>query len=103
MAAGRLRQALRRRPLPVPRHRPAGVTFYTTDLVSEWKGNLFVAALGRHHLRRHVLEDGKVTGEERLLRGNDQRVRDVRQVTDGALWAVTDDVDGRLIRLAPRR
>ncbi len=49
------------------------------------------------------MEDGKVTGEERLIRANDQRVRDVKQAPDGALWAVTDDADGRLIRIAPRR
>jgi glucose/arabinose dehydrogenase len=72
-------------------------------LVPEWKGNLFVAALGGRHLARLVMEDGKVTGEERLLRGNDQRVRDVKQAPDGALWVVTDDVDGRLFRLSPKR
>ncbi|KQO76379.1 PQQ-dependent sugar dehydrogenase [Methylobacterium sp. Leaf88] len=82
---------------------PAGIAFYTADLVPEWKGNLFVSALGGRHLARLVMEDGRVTGEERLLRGNDQRVRDVKQAPDGALWVVTDDVDGRLIRLSPKR
>lgn len=60
---------------------PASIAFYTADLVPEWNGNLFVAALGGHHLARLVMEDGKV----RLLRGNDQRVRDVKQAPDGAL------------------
>ncbi len=81
---------------------PAGITFYTGDRVPEWQGNLFVSALGGRHLARLVMADGKVTGEERLLLSHNQRVRDVKQAPDGTLWVLTDDADGRLIRLAPR-
>lgn len=81
---------------------PAGIAFYDAPLVPEWRSNLFVAALGGKHLVRLALKDGKVSGEERLLLENNQRVRDVKQGPDGALWAVTDEQDGRLIRLAPR-
>lgn len=80
---------------------PAGITFYDGSLVPEWRGNLFVSALGGRHLSRLVLSEGRVTGEERLLLKNNQRVRDVKQGPDGALWVVTDDQDGRLIRVAP--
>jgi glucose/arabinose dehydrogenase len=49
-----------------------------------------------------VIRDGKVVGEERLLQDQRQRIRDVKQGPDGALWAITDDDNGRLIRIAPR-
>ena len=42
-----------------------------------------------------------VVGEERLLQDQSQRVRDVKQGPDGALWVLTDEADGRLIRFAP--
>lgn len=43
-----------------------------------------------------------MVGEERLLLKNNQRVRDVEMGPDGALWVVTDETEGRLIRIAPR-
>jgi glucose/arabinose dehydrogenase len=42
-----------------------------------------------------------VVGEERLLLGLDERIRDVREGPDGALWLLTDNDDGRILRLAP--
>ncbi|MET0293661.1 MAG: PQQ-dependent sugar dehydrogenase [Phenylobacterium sp.] len=80
---------------------PSGIAFYSGGLIPEWRGNLFVTALNGRHLARLVLDGDKVVGEERLLLEQKQRVRDVAQGPDGALWVVTDDVDGRLIRLAP--
>ncbi len=81
---------------------PSGATFYSGDLIPEWKNNLFVAALASQHLARLVMDGHHVVGEERLLLDQHQRVRDVRQVPDGALWVLTDNRDGRLIRIAPR-
>jgi glucose/arabinose dehydrogenase len=81
---------------------PGGMTFYSGDLIPEWKNNLFVAALTGQHLARLVIEGYKVVGEERLLQDQHQRVRHVAQGPDGALWVVTDAAAGRLIRLAPR-
>jgi glucose/arabinose dehydrogenase len=80
---------------------PSGATFYSADAIPEWKNNLFVAAHAGQHLARLVIAGRKVVGEERLLLDQHQRMRDVRQGPDGALWVVTDDAnDGRLIRLA---
>ena len=39
--------------------------------------------------------------EERLLQGLNERIRDVRQGPDGAIWLVTDAANGRILRLAP--
>jgi aldose sugar dehydrogenase len=50
-----------------------------------------------------VLKGDRVVGEERLLLDQKQMMRWVGQGPDGALWVLTDDADGRLIRLAARR
>lgn len=82
---------------------PSGATFYSGDLVPEWRGDLFVAALAGQHLSHLIIRDGRVVAEERLLQDQGQRVRHVVQGPDGALWALTDDArDGRIIRIALR-
>jgi glucose/arabinose dehydrogenase len=53
-------------------------------------------------LVRVRLENGKVVGEEHLLAERGQRVRDVRQGPEGALYVVTDEVSGELWKIAPR-
>ena len=51
---------------------------------------------------RLVIENNRVTGEERLLLDQHQRMRDIVQGPDGALWVVTDAENGRLIRIGNR-
>jgi glucose/arabinose dehydrogenase len=80
---------------------PSGAAFYTGDLFPGWKGNLFVGALARPALHRLVLKDEQVVAEEVLLRDLSQRIRDVRQGPDGALWALTDDPRGEVLRIVP--
>lgn len=79
---------------------PSGMTFYTGDVISEWKNNLFIGGLNSQHIARLVIENNRVTGEERLLAGEGQRFRDITQGNDGALYAVTDE--GRLYRIAKK-
>jgi glucose/arabinose dehydrogenase len=81
---------------------PSGLQFYTGDAFPAWKGSLFVGSLGQQRLVRLVLKDGKVAGEEHLLKDRKQRVRDVRQGPDGALYLVTDQENGELWRVRPR-
>jgi len=47
-----------------------------------------------------VIENNRVIGEERLLLDNNQRVRDVVEGPEGALWVVTDADNGRLIKIS---
>lgn len=82
---------------------PSGAQFYSGDAFPEWRGNLFVGALRDKALVRLVLEGDRVVGEERLLVDHGKRIRDVRQGGDGALYVVTDEDDGELLRIAPRR
>jgi glucose/arabinose dehydrogenase len=79
---------------------PSGITFYTGNHIGEWKNNLFVAALSGMHICRLVIENNKVTGEERLLTKELQRFRDITEGADGALYAITDQ--GRLYRIGKK-
>jgi glucose/arabinose dehydrogenase len=81
---------------------PSGAVFYTGALFPDWKGNLFVGALAGQALHRLVLDGDKVVGEEILLSDLGARIRDVRQGADGALWLLTDETQGRVLRVVPR-
>lgn len=82
---------------------PSGAQFYTGTAFPAWRGNLFVGGLKDTRLVRLVLEDERVVGEEHLLIERGQRIRDVRQGPDGALYIVTDEENGELWRIVPRR
>ena len=85
----------------VPSIAPSGMAFYTGDLFPDWKGNLFIGALAGKHLVRLVLKGDRVVGEESLLADLGQRIRDVRQGPDGALYVLTDG--GSLLKLTPKK
>jgi glucose/arabinose dehydrogenase len=85
----------------VPSISPSGMAFYTGKLFPKWDGSLFTGALSGMMLVRLSLQGDKVTGEERLLQNLNERIRDVRQGPDGALWLLTDSSAGRILRVAP--
>ena len=68
-----------------------------------WRGNLFVGALAGQTLVRLEVDGDKVVKEERLLQGLRDRIRDVREGPDGAIWLVTDNAAGRILRVAPAK
>ena len=80
---------------------PSGMAFYTGDRFPAWKGNLLVGALKGQMLVRLELDGEKVVREERMLLGLKERIRDVRQGTDGFIYLLTDSEDGRILRLEP--
>lgn len=82
---------------------PSGAEFYTGDAFPAWRGSLFVGALKEKRLVRLVIENGRVAAEEHLLADRGQRIRDVRQGPDGALYIVTDEANGELWKVSPRR
>lgn len=83
-----------------PVQSPSGMAFYSSNVIPEWENNLFVGGLSSRHIARLVFKEGKVVGEERLLEEEGQRIRDVADGKDGALYAVTDE--GRLYRIAKK-
>lgn len=78
---------------------PGGAVFYRGDMFPDWNGNLLVSGLAGQHLARLVLDGERIVGEERLLTGLGERIRDVAVVADGAVYVVTDAQNGRLVRL----
>jgi len=82
---------------------PSGMTFYSGDLFRGWNGSLINGALKFQMIVRLELKDGKVVKEERLLQELHERIRDVRQGPDGALYLLTDNSAGRILRLAPAK
>jgi len=85
---------------------PSGMAFYTGNLFPAWKGNLFIGGHGTSDLVRVELDGEKVVGEERLLtdlQPKREKIRDVRQGPEGALYVVTDDkANGRVLKLVPK-
>jgi len=85
---------------------PSGLIFYTGDMFPEWQGNAFVTSLSGQHISRLVLDGYKVIGEERLLLERGQRIRELRQGPDGALYALTNEESdaakgfGQLLRIS---
>src|SRR5262245_19701485 len=85
----------------VPSIAPSGMTFYTGDLFPRWRGNLFIGTLIAETLVWLEVSGKTIGNEERLLQQLHERIRDVRQGPDGALWLVTDSSSGRILRVAP--
>jgi glucose/arabinose dehydrogenase len=77
----------------------SGMAFYVGELFPAWRGNLLVGGLVAEAVVRLTLDGTRVTAEERIPVG--ARVRDVRVGPDGAVYVLTDDSDGKLLRLAP--
>jgi glucose/arabinose dehydrogenase len=84
----------------IPSIAPSGMTIHSGNGYPAWKGQLFVGALAAQQLVRLVIEpDGKLRSEERIA--IKKRVRDVREGPDGALYLLTDEDAGEVLRVAP--
>ena len=80
---------------------PSGATFYSGTAFPDWRGDLLVGSLRPGVLVRLRIANGRVTREERYLDELGERIRDVREGPDGAVYVLTDSFRGRLIRLDP--
>jgi glucose/arabinose dehydrogenase len=78
---------------------PSGMIFYTGDAFPAWQGDAFVGGLATRRVSRLVFDGDRVVGEEWLEVG--ERVRDVAQGPDGAIYVVTDEDNGKVMRLVP--
>ena len=81
---------------------PAGMAHYDGTLFPAWRGSLFVAALKEKSVRRVPMQDGRPGTQETLFTELDERLRDVRAGADGALYLLTDNKAGRVLRVQPR-
>ncbi len=83
----------------VPSIAPSGMAFYTGDKFPNWKDSLLVGALRDEMLVRLELNGEKVVREERLIKGQIGRIRDVRVGPDGFVYLLTDEREGVVVRL----
>ena len=83
----------------VPAISPSGMSFYDGALFPAWRGDLLIGGLSSQALVRLDMENGRVTREERIDIGD--RVRNVRQGPDGAVYLLIDSSDGEILRLTP--
>jgi len=84
---------------------PSGMVFYTGRLFPAWQNSVFIGGMGSLNLVRLTLKGEQVTGEERLLQDlqpQRERIRDVEQGPDGALYLLTDSATGRVLKLVPK-
>lgn len=81
---------------------PSGMIVYDGAMFPEWQGNIFVGGMASMKLVRLQLVNGKVTGEEWLLTDRGQRIRDVKQGPDGAIYVLSEAADGGIIRIAKK-
>ena len=81
---------------------PAGMAHYDGALFPAWRGSLFVTALKEKSVRRVPIENGRPGTQETLFTELGERLRDVRAGPDGALYLLTDNAAGRVLRVVPR-
>ncbi len=79
---------------------PGDMDFYRGSLFP-WRGDILIAGLNSQALVRLNIEGERVTGEERFALGVG-RIRDITESEDGVLWIVTDEGNGRVLRLTPQ-
>ena len=79
----------------------SGMAFLVGHPESAWNNSLFLGALADRNLIRLSLQGDRIVGEERLLGNLEARIRDVRVGGDGSVYVLTDEENGRLLRLQP--
>tara|TARA_R100001244_G_scaffold6593_35_gene8438 strand:- start:10801 stop:11988 length:1188 start_codon:yes stop_codon:yes gene_type:complete len=85
----------------VPTIAPSGLIFYSGDLFPAWKGSAFIGGLASQALIRVSFDGDSAKEAERFLMGN--RIREVEQGPDGAIYVLEDGEGGKLLKLTPTK
>ena len=83
----------------VPTIAPSGLIFYSGKLFPAWQGSAFVGGLASQALIRVSFDGDSAKEAERFLMDN--RIREVEQGPDGAIYLLEDGEGGRMLRLTP--
>jgi len=78
---------------------PSGLTFYTGNVFSKWRGNAFIGALKSRFLVRLTLNGEKVISEEHILRSLNERIRSVVNGPDGCIYLLVDNDPGKIFKI----
>lgn len=76
---------------------PSGMAFYQGDMFPEMRGDVLIGGLQGQALVRLTLQDGRVSGEQRLAEGIG-RVRDLAVAPDGSIYLLLED-SGQIVRI----
>lgn len=85
----------------VPTVAPAGLIIYAGSLFPPWQGHAFIGGLRSESLLRIRITGNRAEEVERFAMG--ERIREVEQGPEGAIWVLEDKKGGRLLRLTPPR
>lgn len=78
---------------------PSGMIFYSGDLFREWQGDMFIGGLTSTGLVRVQADDESAKEVERIPLN--LRIRDVEQAPDGSIYVLTDEDNGKVLKLRP--
>ena len=82
---------------------PSGALFYTGKAFPQWRGHLLIGSLTPGLLVRLEISGDRVVNETRYLAELRERIRDVQQGPDGSLYLITDESNGRVLRVEPKK
>ncbi len=80
---------------------PGGMTFYSGEMFAEWQGQLLVANLATTSIVRIKTDAAANSATEEARYTFPNRLRDIAEAPDGAIWVIEDKQGGRLLRLTP--
>lgn len=81
---------------------PAGLMIYSGGMFPQWRGSAFIGGLSSRALIRVAFDGERAREAERF--DMEQRIREVEQGPDGAIWLLEDErggSGGRLLKLTP--
>ncbi|MGM0424204.1 MAG: PQQ-dependent sugar dehydrogenase [Thermodesulfobacteriota bacterium] len=77
---------------------PSGMVFYQGDMFPEWRNNALIGGLTHHELVCLAFDGTAVTERDRL--DLPARIRDVEQAPDGSVYLLTDQDNGKVLRIS---
>lgn len=78
---------------------PAGMSQYRGDMFPDWHGDLLIANLVERSLRRVRIDGEQILSDQVLALSINRRLRDVRVGPNGAIYLLTDESNGALLRV----
>ena len=84
----------------IPSIGTSGLTFISGNTFTKWDNNLLIGGLKNGHLIRVALKENRILEYEEIFQNRFGRIRDVRIGKDGNIYLLTDERNGKLIRLS---
>lgn len=78
---------------------PAGLIFYSGKMFPDWQGSAFIGGLASKAIIRVSFDEEGAKEAERFAM--DERIREIEQGPEGALWVLEDGKGAKLLKLTP--